>query len=104
VLGDRVTVAADLHRVPGVGRKPAADIDLPARAAEDLVVRREHLDLAVGTHAHLHAGAAEPFAHDPLLGDRSPLGNELVELVGRDARVLQCDRPRRGFTGGAERN
>ena len=104
VLGDRATVPADLHGVPGVGRKPAADVDLPARAAEDLVVGREHLDLAVGTHAYLHARAAEVLAGDPLLGDRAALGDELVELVGGDARVLERDRARGRLTAGAERD
>ena len=71
---DLLGVAADLDRVAGVGREPAADVRLPARAAQELVVRREDLDLAERRHAQLDAGAAELVADEPLLDDAASPG------------------------------
>ena len=76
---DRGRVLGDQLRVGGVGREDAAQIALPARAAEQLVVGREQLDHAAGQDAQLDAGAAQ--------------------LVARRCAPRRCRRPRRTSRG-----
>src|SRR4051794_24657361 len=57
----------DLARVLGLGGEAAAEVALPARTPEQLVVRRDDLDLAVGRDVQLHARAAYVGAGDALL-------------------------------------
>ncbi len=83
---------ADLRRLPrdrggvgGIGREATAEVALPARAAEQLVVRREHLERAERRHPHLDARAAELLAGDSLLDDPAALG-EISGVCGRSRR------------------
>ena len=79
----------DLARVGDVGGEAAAEIALPARAAEQLVVRREQLDVAERRHPQLHARAAEaPSPRDPLLDDAA-LAAPCVACRDR-ARRVRC--------------
>src|SRR5215207_7995511 len=52
-----------------VRREATAEEALSVRAAQELVVGRDHLVLAVRATAHLHAGAAHAAGHDPFLDD-----------------------------------
>ena len=66
---DLLGLRADRAGVAEVGREAAAEVALAARPAEQLVVRREQLDVAERRHAELHARAAELGAGDALLDD-----------------------------------
>ena len=57
LLPDRLGVAGDQPGVLRRRREDATQVALPARAAEQLVVGGEQLDLASGQHPQLHARA-----------------------------------------------
>ncbi len=78
-LADGVTVA--LPR-----REAAAEIRLPARAAEDLVVRREEGDLPRRLHEELSARRVALLSLDQLLRDSPHPGELLEEGLGRLVR------------------
>ena len=84
--GDR----RDLARVPGLGREAAAEVALPARAAEQLVVRRHDLDLAVRRDVELHARAAHVGAGDALLDDAADLAEPLEVAVDGQLRASRA--------------
>ena len=86
---DLLGVAADLDRVPGVGRKPAADVRLPARAAQELVVRREDLHLAERRHPQLDAGTAKLVADEAVPPRRRLPGPAPHEGLVRQGRQLE---------------
>ena len=59
----------DLHPVVVVGREEAAEVDLTARTAEELVVRRDRDDRAVRVDPQLDARRLLLRPLDPLLHD-----------------------------------
>ena len=77
---ERREVPTDDHRRLGdergvrrVGGEDAAEVGLPARAAEQLVVGREQLDRPVRRGPHLDARAGQGRPGDPLLDDAATL-------------------------------
>ena len=92
------------RRVGRIGREAAAEVDLPARATEDLLVRREDGDAPVGPQVDLGARAGEALARDALFDDAAerevraiPLGKGLDRRpqpgvrVGRVVHRAQVD-------------
>ena len=75
-----------------IGGEVAAEVRLPVRAAEDLVVRRHDVDLARRAHPQLNARAAEVVAVDALLDDPALLVEEREVLLDVDLLVLELDR------------
>ena len=101
----------DLRRVLRVGGEAAAEVGLPVRAAEHLVVRREDVDLARGADPELGARAPQVLALDPLLHDPALAGEggEVVEDGGlgvlereRGAECALVERERHVDEGVAE--
>src|SRR5439155_24310958 len=85
-VADLRRLRSDHRRVPGVGREAAAHERLPARPAEQLVVRREQLDLAQRRYPQLDARAPELVTRDQLLDDaagRPELRQIRIERDGR---------------------
>src|SRR5262249_28050116 len=74
-------VAGDLEGIAGVSGEPAASERESVRPSEDLVMGREHLDLACRACAELHAWAAVLVASDPLLDDSTPFFEARQKLV-----------------------
>ena len=97
---DRLGVLGDRPGVLRRRRERAAQVALPARAAEQLVVRRQQLDRAAGQDPQLDAGAADLLAGDPLLDDPRAL-LELGEVdLERRRRRLQLHAPQPVQDGG----
>ena len=104
---------ADLHRgrrdlpaIPAGGGEEAAEEDLSARAAEDLVVRRDRDDVAARIRAELNGRRRLDRALEELLGDAAHAPELRVEVVPRlpadrelELRKLlaDCARVRRAF-------
>ena len=84
-----LAASRDLRRVLGVRREHAAEVRLAAQPAEQLVVRREELDLAERRDPQLHAGALEVLALDALLDHAAAL-QELGDIA-RVRRVQQLE-------------
>ena len=91
-LPDLHRVLGDRGRVRGIRGKDAAEVALAARAAEQLVVRRQHLEPAERRHAHLDARRAELLARDPLLDDAAAPGERVRVPVERDLGQLELHR------------
>ena len=86
---DLQRLGGDERRVLLVGGEVTAEVRLPVRTAEDLVVRGHDVDLTRRAHPELHARAAEIHAFDPLLDDASLVVERTQVLVDVDLRVLE---------------
>ena len=94
-LADHAGVVRQPRRVGGVGREPAAHVDLSSDSPEHLLVGGEHANAPVGQHVDLGARAGEARAGDQLLDD-APLGQVL------QVPVRQCVERRPQLTRRAE--
>ena len=80
----------DLARVGRIGRKRAGLEDLARGPAEDLVVRRDDLEVAERRDAQLHGRRSHSIARDPLLDDAARLRDLRREAI--PAHVARLER------------
>src|SRR5262249_14421800 len=88
-LSDLPRLLRDRDRVRRVCREDAAQVALPARPTQELVVCGEQLDPARRRHPELDAGPAELRAADPLLQDAA--GRLKLLEVGIELEVLDLE-------------
>src|SRR5829696_7016453 len=79
----------DLARVFITRRKHGAEEGQPAGPAQQLVVRRQLLDLPERRYTHLHARATELPRHDKLLNDAAAR-QPLQESLSAQVRILRA--------------